>query len=186
MLSFQVVPGFCSCLITSSDLNHTNIFIAFKNKMAVLTITANSNDHMVHFRKPHRHDSKKYQHRLVSCSLFNPWFNLKWTGEISGFNAYSTATVKIIPKGNYSPNSLGHTLQDTLKSEGWNENCEGVLEIHNPQNKHVLHDNDLADLLGIKCHSQTINLIKRFSSSIKYCVHCDLLDINESAFSGEP
>ena len=155
--------------------------------MAVLTITANSNDHMVHFRKPLRHDSKKYQHiRLVSCSLFNPWFNLKWTGEISGFNAYSTATVKIIPKGNYSPNSLRHTLQDTLKSEGWNENCEGVLEIHNPQNKHILHDNDLADLLGIKCHLQTINLIKRFSSSIKYCVHCDLLDINESVFSGEP
>ena len=87
--------------------------------MAVLTITANSNDHMVHFHKPLWHDSKKYQHiRLVSCSLFNPWFNLKQSGEISGFNAYSTATVKIIPKGNYSPNSLGLTLQDTLKSEG--------------------------------------------------------------------
>ena len=54
----------------------------------------------------------------------------------------------------------------------------GVLEILDPQNKHILLDNDLADLLGIKRRFQTINLSN-------YLVNCDLLDKNENAFNGE-
>ena len=56
----------------------------------------------------------------------------------------------------------------------------GVLEIHSPQNKHILLDNDLADLLGFKRCLQTIKYIKRFKSFTNYLFHCDLLDTNES------
>ena len=61
----------------------------------------------------------------------------------------------------------------------------GVLEILDPQNKHILLDNDLADLLGIKQRFQTINLSKRFKSLTNYLVNCDLLDKNEKVFNGE-
>ena len=61
-----------------------------------------------------------------------------------------------------------------------------VLEIHNPQNKHILLANDLADLLGIKRRLQTINLTKRFKSLTNYFLHCDLLDKNGKIFKENP
>ena len=61
--------------------------------MIVLTIIADSNDHMGHLNEPP--GSEKYQHIwLLSFSLYNKWFNLKRTREISVFNAQGTATVK--------------------------------------------------------------------------------------------
>ena len=39
--------------------------------------------------------------------------------------------------------------------------AKGVLEIQNPQNKHILTDNDLFNLLTIKWCLQTINFIKK-------------------------
>ena len=57
--------------------------------------------------------SEKYQHiKLVSCSFYNTWFNLKRTGKISVFDAKGTPTVKRISEGNYSLNSLDKALQD--------------------------------------------------------------------------
>ena len=48
---------------------------------------------------------------------------------------------------------------DALKSVGVKVEMNtprGVLEIHSPQNKHILLDDDLADLLGLKRRLQTI------------------------------
>ena len=47
-----------------------------------------------------------------------------------------------------------------------------VLEIHNPQNKHILLANDLVDLLGIKRRCKS----KRFKSITNHFFCCDLLD----------
>ena len=84
-----------------------------------MTIIADSNDHTFHFKEPLGGNNEKYQHiRLVSFSIFNIWFTLKQTGEISVFNAQDTATVKRISEGNYSLNSLDKAIQDTLKGGG--------------------------------------------------------------------
>ena len=84
-----------------------------------MTIIADSNDHTFYFKEPLGGSNEKYQHiRLVSFSIFNIWFTLKQTGEISVFNAQGTATVKRISEGNYSLNSLDKALQDTLKGGG--------------------------------------------------------------------
>ena len=58
-----------------------------------------------------------------------------------------------IPESSYSLNSLGLALQETLKSEGGKVQVKtpnGGLEMHNPRNKKIIRDNDLANLLGIK------------------------------------
>ena len=116
--------------------------------MIVLTIIADSNDHMGHLNEPP--GSEKYQHIwLLSFSLYNKWFNLKRTREISVFNAQGTATVKRVSAKPMMP----------LKSVGVKVEMNtprGVLEIHSPQNKHILLDDDLADLLGLKRRLQTI------------------------------
>lgn len=60
---------------------------------------------------------------------------------------------KKIPESNYSLSSLGLALQETLKSEGGMvqmNTLNGGLEMHNPRNKKIIRDNDLANLFGIK------------------------------------
>ena len=48
--------------------------------MTILTIITNSNGHTVYFKEP----IKNFQYiKLVSCSLYNYWINLKEKGKIS-------------------------------------------------------------------------------------------------------
>ena len=83
-------------------------------------------------------------------------------------NAQGTPTKEKIPGGDYSLKTHTTSLfKNTRKSEGLKvemNTLRGVLEILDPQNKHILLVNDLADLLGIKRRFQTINLSKRFKS----------------------
>ena len=100
-----------------------------------------ANDHTVHFKEQLR--SEKYQHIwLVSCSFFNTWFNLRWTREISVFDALGTPIVKRISEGNYWLKSLGQALHDTLKSDGvkveMNTPKGGILKISISSKIHIL------------------------------------------------
>ena len=86
---------------------------------------------------------RKYQHiRLVNCSFFNTWFNLRWTREISVFDALGTPIVKRISEGNYWLKSLGQALHDTLKSDGvkveMNTPKGGILKISISSKIHIL------------------------------------------------
>ena len=48
--------------------------------MTILTIITNANGHTVYFKEP----IKNFQYiKLVSCSLYNSWINLKEKGKIS-------------------------------------------------------------------------------------------------------
>ena len=48
--------------------------------MTILTIITNSNGHTVYFKEP----IKNFQYiKLVSCSLYNSWINLKEKGKIT-------------------------------------------------------------------------------------------------------
>ena len=75
--------------------------------MTILTIITNANDQTVYFEKPIERGFEYI--RLVSCSLFNSWYNLKERGEI-GFVENSITTTKIIPPGNYSLSSIGKKM----------------------------------------------------------------------------
>ena len=63
--------------------------------------------------------------------------------------------MKRVSEGNYSLKSLGCDLKSVGVMVEMNT-PRGVLEIHSPQNKHILLDDDLADLLGLKRRLQTI------------------------------
>ena len=125
--------------------------------LIVLTFIPDWRDHAARFREPFG----KFQHiRLVNCSLYNSWYNLSRSGEISTFDSQNDAIVKKIPEGNYSLKTLGVALQEILKSEGVKVQLNtpnGGPEIHTPRNEKILLYSDLANLLGIKRQLQTIN-----------------------------
>ena len=77
--------------------------------MVVLTVITNSNDHTVYFKEPLE---KLECIRLISCPLYNSWYNIKERGEIRIFDDKGIATVKIIPNGNYTLYGLGKKLKE--------------------------------------------------------------------------
>ena len=84
--------------------------------MTVLTIITNSNDHTVYFEKPLEGGFEYI--RLISCSLYNSWYNLKKRGEIGFVDERGITTTEIIPPGNYTLSSIGKKLQEIFADEG--------------------------------------------------------------------
>ena len=78
--------------------------------MVVLTVITNSNDHTVYFEKPLSRGSDCI--RLISCSLYNSWYNLKEKGEIGFVDNKGITTTKSIPPGNYTLHSIGKKLRE--------------------------------------------------------------------------
>ena len=117
--------------------------------MTILTIITNSNDHTVYFEKPLERGFEYI--RLISCSLFNSWYNLKEKGEI-GFVDNGITTTKRIPPGNYTLSSIGKKLQGLFSEEGIEvkfDDTSGPIVIENPLNRKVLFDRDLTYLLSL-------------------------------------
>ena len=160
--------------------------------MTILTIITNSNDHTVYFEKPLERGFEYI--RLISCSLFNSWYNLKKRGEIGFFDNFGITTTKIIPPGNYTLSSIGKKLQEIFNDEGVEvkfDDVSGPIVIKNPLNKNVLFDRDLTFLLGLSEVSPRERLkrqavINRLASFNNYFIKCDLLDKEENLFNGKP
>ena len=101
-------------------------------KMVILTIITNENDHTVHFKEPL---GKSQYMRLLNCSLYTSWYNLKRVGEIMIFDERDNTKVKRIPAGNYSIETLGKALETVFKGEKINlrfDDAEGAIVIDNP------------------------------------------------------
>ena len=161
--------------------------------MVILTIITDENDHTVHFKKPL---GKSQYMRLLNCSLYTSWYNLKRVGEIMIFDERDNAEVKRIPAGNYSIETLGKALETAFKGEKINlrfDDAEGAIVIENPLQKKVQIDRDLTALLGLikfnltergrKLKNKTI--INQLTSFNTYLIHCDLTDREENLFNGE-
>ena len=97
----------------SSDLSHAHIFIVFVMKKVVSTIIADSNGHTVRFNLL----GKSSYIRLMSCSHFNSWYNLKRRGKVSIFDRQNNASVKMISSGKYTLESLAKALGKILSEE---------------------------------------------------------------------
>ena len=159
--------------------------------MTILTIITNSNDHTVYFKNPLERGFEYI--RLISCSLFNSWYNLKEKGEIGFVNEGITSTIKI-PPGNYTLSSIGKKLQEIFTEEGIEvkfDDVSGPIVIKNPLNKNVLFDRDLTFLLGLGSGNPRERLkkqavINRLASFNNYFINCDLMDKEENLFNGKP
>ena len=159
--------------------------------MTILTIITNSNDVIIYFENPLERGFEYI--RLISCSLFNSWSNLKEKGEIGLVNEGITSTMKI-PPGNYTLSSIGKKLQEIFAEDGIEvkfDDASGPIVIKNPLNKNVLFDRDLTYLLGLGSGNQRARLkkqtvINRLVSFNNYFINCDLLDKDENLFNGKP
>ena len=115
--SFQALVFALSAILfasKSSDLSHAHIFIVFVMKMVVSTIIADSNDHTVRFKDLL---GKSSYIRLMSCSHYNSWYNLKRRGKVSIFDRQNNASVKMISSGKYTLESLVKALGKILSEE---------------------------------------------------------------------
>ena len=157
--------------------------------MTVLTIITNSNDHTVYFEKPLERGFDCI--RLISCSLYNSWYNLKEKGEIGFVDNNGITTTKRIPPGNYTLDTIGKKLEEIFNDEG----IEVKFDDENPLNRKVLFDRDLTFLLGLnagfvkenpreRLKKQTV--INRLASFNNYFINCDLMDKDENLFNGKP
>ena len=162
--------------------------------MTILTIITNSNDVIIYFENPLERGFEYI--RLISCSLYNSWYNLKERGEI-GFVDNSITTTKIIPPGNYSLQSIGKKIQELFEREYVTvklDDAEGSIVIENPYNKKIIFDRDLTFLLGLNGNMKEISrtqlkkqaVINRLVTFNNYFIHCDLLDKDENLFNGKP
>ena len=160
--------------------------------MTILTIITNANDVIIYFENPLERGFEYI--RLISCSLFNSWYNLKEKGEIGFIDNSGITTTKRIPPGNYTLSSIGKELQEIFANEGIEvkfDDASGPIVIKNPLNKSVLLDRDLTYLLGLgdgntreRLKKQTV--INRLASFNNYFINCDLLDKDENLFNGKP
>ena len=115
--SFQALVFALSAILfasKSSDLSHAHIFIVFVTKMVVSTIIADSNDHTVRFKDLL---GKSSYIRLMSCSHYNSWYNLKRRRKVSIFDKQNNARVKMISSGKYTLESLAKALGKILSEE---------------------------------------------------------------------
>ena len=163
--------------------------------MTILTIITNANDHTVYFEKPLERGFEYI--RLISCSLYNSWYNLKERGEIGFVGESGISTTKIIPPGNYSLQSIGKKMQELFEREyvtvKFND-AKGSIVLENPYNKKIIFDRDLTFLLGLNGNMKEISrtqlkrqaIINRLASFNNYFINCDLLDKEENLFNGKP
>ena len=160
--------------------------------MTILTIITNANDGIIYFENPLERGFEYI--RLISCSLFNSWYNLKQRGEIGFVDNSGITTTKRIPPGNYTLSSIGKKLKEIFNDEGVKvkfDDASGPIVIENPLNKSVLFDRDLTYLLGLgsgnpreRLKKQTV--INRLASFNNYFINCDLLDKEENLFNAKP
>ena len=79
--------------------------------MTILTIITNANGHTVYFKEP----IKNFQYiKLISCSLFNSWINLKENGLITLTNNDDNISQNHIeiPHGHHTPKSMLYFFQN--------------------------------------------------------------------------
>jgi len=148
--------------------------------MVVLTIVAQKSGETVYFDEP---IPQVHFMRLLSCSLYNSWHNLKKVGQMSVDSA--SIRVASIPQGHY--NLVG--FEKELKSS-FDENKSKInfqIKANNPNSalKLINSDHDrfpinvshaLADLIGTSTQLGHFTYVRKLNTPSAYFIHCDLID----------
>ena len=159
--------------------------------MVVLTIVTEKNGEAIFFDKP---IPQVHFIKLISCSLYNSWYNLKNEGSVSlgDINTVQGVSVEKIPPGHYTLEDMAIKMDDMFKERGYdkfkvkkNEPFSRFL-INNNGDKKFEFDRDLAAFFGtgrkFPANSQIfVNKLPQTS----YFIHCDLIDKNKNLFNGK-
>ena len=162
--------------------------------MVVLTFIAPSSEHTIYFDQPIK---KPNYIRLLSCTFYNSWHNLKNEFEISVAKTgmEDKRTIVNIKPGYYTPKSLAKTITQKF-AERWgggifckrlySSGSPGVL---NPKAKQSIglpspYTTFLFDVDGNQIQPHIA--VKRFASPSTYFIHCDLVDKEQNLLNGKP
>jgi len=157
--------------------------------MVVLTIVAQKNGDTVYFDEP---IPQVHYMRLVSCSLYNSWHNLKRVGQISSDRAGKR--VASIPEGHYNLVNLERELKTSIRElrsgvplEVETGNPNSTLKLTNTQHDRYPIDisHALADLLGTGTKWGAVVYLKKLNTPSAYFIHCDLIDPTNNFFNGK-
>ena len=157
--------------------------------MVVLTIVAQKNGEIVYFDDP---IPKVHYMRLVSCSLYNSWHNLKKVGLMYVDRPHNR--IATLSQGHYNLMSLEKILKASFDAQKGKINL--IVETGNPNSALKLtnkdHDSsqiklthDLADLLGTSTELGALTYLKKLNTPSAYFIHCDLIDRSNNFFNGK-
>ena len=157
--------------------------------MVILTLTTKENPHTVYFDQPIQKPSYR---RLLSCSLYNSWFNLKKKGAITLFDDVEKPFEVTFLQGHYTLDALASEIKHSLSKHKVPlltdiYTSAGQLVITNPQFKKIIFDSNLGNLLNLNTFALPLKLfIKKLNSETTYFIHCDLLDKEQNLLNGKP
>ena len=155
--------------------------------MTILTIITNSNGHTVYFKEP----IKNFQFiKLVSCSLFNSWKNLKENGFIRIIHVDKDKSRRhenfIFPQGHHTPESVLYFFKTMIYFSKINS-PRGILVLPNTETKEIdLITPNLLDLFDINPREGDGFVIKKIKTPHSYFIHCDLMNKTENLLNGKP
>ena len=161
--------------------------------MVIQTVVTKENLHTVYFDQSIPNPSYI---RLLSCSLYNSWFNLKEGGKIF----YTNETKKLeksesIFPGNYTIEEMAKTIENSCKKYGDILRTQINTPVGqmftqkvDPLNEKIRFDKNLSELLGIDQDLPFIRYVKRTKSPTTYFIHCDLVDKKkeQNLLNGKP
>jgi len=157
--------------------------------MVVLTIVAQKNGETVYFDEP---IPQVHYMRLVSCSLYNSWHNLKRVGVIDVDR--SSIRIASIPQGHYNIVSLVKELKSSMREQQSGISLEleinmpnSLLKITNPTHDRypINVSHALANMLGIGTRLGAITDVKKLNTPSVYFIHCDLIDPSNNFLNGK-
>ena len=157
--------------------------------MVILTVVTTENPHTVYFDQPIENPSYI---RLLSCSLYNSWFNLKEEGAITLLDDDKKPFKVTFLPGHYTLDALAIEIRNSLNKHRVPLQTDvntivGQLVITNPQFKKIVIDSNLGHLLNLNTFTLEFKtFIKKLNSATTYYIHCDLLDKEQNLLNGKP
>ena len=157
--------------------------------MVILTVVTTENPHTVYFDQSIENPSYI---RLLSCSLYNSWFNLKEEGAITLLDDDKKPFKVTFLPGHYTLDALAIEIRNSLNKHRVPLQTDvntivGQLVITNPQFKKIVIDSNLGNLLNLNSFAlQFKTFIKKLNSETTYYIHCDLLDKEQNLLNGKP
>ena len=157
--------------------------------MVILTVVTTENPHTVYFDQPIENPSYI---RLLSCSLYNSWFNLKEEGAITLLDDDKKPFKVTFLPGHYTLDALAIEIRNSLNKHRVPLQTDvntivGQLVITNPQFKKIVIDSNLGHLLNLNSFTLEFKtFIKKLNFETTYYIHCDLLDKEQNLLNGKP
>ena len=157
--------------------------------MVIVTVNTTENPHTVYFDRP---IEKPSYIRLLSCSLYNLWFNLKEEGAITLLDTVEKPFKVTFLPGHYTLDALASEIRNSLNKHRVPLQTDvntivGQLVITNPQFKKIVIDSNLGNLLNLNSFTLEFKtFIKNLNSETTYYIHCDLLDKEQNLLNGKP